>query len=114
MLLASPFGAGIGKLRGICGAVSGMTMAVGLISGYSSPTDVEGKKVVYQRTREMIQEFEDRQGSIICRELLHLKRGEDLEEPAVRTEVYYQERPCLQAVRWAAELAERHLLKAVT
>lgn len=110
MLLASPFGAGIGKLRGVCGAVTGMIMAAGLIRGYSSPTAVEGKKAIYKLTQDMIHEFKKLQGSMICRELLGLKEGEDLEEPAVRTEQYYQERPCLRAVRCGAQIAENYLL----
>ena len=86
--IASPFGAGFGKLREVCGAVSGMT----LLAGY------------------MCAEFEEREGTIICRELLGLKKGEDLGEPSVRTEEYYQSRPCIGACRTAAEIAERYLL----
>ena len=109
LLLASPFGAGIGKLRGVCGAVSGMTMVLGLTHGYSSPTDAEGKKAVYRRTRELIHRFEQLQGSSVCRELLGLTEGEDPPEPAARTEAYYRERPCLGAVRCAAGLIESYL-----
>lgn len=110
MRLASAFGAGIGGLREVCGAVTGMTMAAGLLRGYSQPTDSQGKQDTYQLTRQLVAEFEQRQGSFICRELLHLKKGESLPEPVVRTEDYYQQRPCLAAVRAAAELAEQALL----
>lgn len=108
---ASPFGAGFGKLREVCGAVSGMTMVAGHLKGYSDPTDSEGKKALYHLIQDMCAEFEKRMGSIICRDLLNIKPGEDLPEPAVRTEEYYQSRPCIKACRVAAEIAEEYLLE---
>lgn len=107
--LASPFGAGFGKLREVCGAVSGMTLIAGKLKGYSDPEDYEGKKALYALIREMCSEFENRQGSLICRELLGLEKGEDIGEPAVRTEEYYRSRPCVGACRTAAEIAEKML-----
>lgn len=106
---ASPFGAGFGKLREVCGAVSGMVMVVGRLAGYSDPTDTESKRELYRLIQIMCAEFEEKQGSIICRELLDLKPGEDLPEPAIRTEEYYQSRPCIGACRTAAEIVEKHL-----
>ena len=107
---ASPFGAGFGKLREVCGAVSGMTLLAGCLKGYSDPSDAEAKKALYKLIQTMCAEFRDREGSVICRELLNLKEGEDLPEPAVRTEEYYRSRPCIGACRTAAEIAERYLL----
>ena len=91
---ASPFGAGFGKLREVCGAVTGMVMVIGDLYGYDDPKDAAGKKQLYVAS----------EGSLICRELLGLEKGEDLEEPAVRTEAYYQSRPCVKACRRAAEI----------
>ena len=109
--IASPFGAGFGKLREVCGAVSGMTLVAGYLGGYDDPTDAEGKKALYALIQKMAGEFEERHGSIICRELLGLAKGEDLAEPAVRTEEYYRSRPCVAACRTAAEIAEKYLLE---
>ena len=108
--LASPFGAGFGKLREVCGAVSGMTMVAGRLCGYDDPSDYEAKKSLYALVQKMCGEFEARMGSIICRELLGLEKGGDLAEPAVRTEEYYKSRPCVGACRAAAEIAEKYLL----
>ena len=108
--IASPFGAGFGKLREVCGAVSGMTLVTGYLKGYSDPADYESKKEVYALIRKMCAEFEKREGSIICRELLGLRKGEDTAEPAVRTEEYYRSRPCIGACRTAAEIVEKELL----
>ena len=58
----------------------------------------------------MCAEFKEREGTIICRDLLGLREGEDLAEPSVRTEEYYKSRPCIGACRAAAEIAEKHLL----
>lgn len=109
--IASPFGAGFGKMREVCGAVSGMTLLAGYLQGYSDPADHEGKKELYALIQEMCREFEEAEGSLICRDLLGLNKGEDIAEPAVRTEEYYQNRPCVGACRKAAEIAEKYLLK---
>lgn len=103
---ASPFGAGFGKLREVCGAVSGMVLVLGDLCGYQDPTDAAGKQALVQR---LCGSFEKSEGSLICRELLGLAKGEDLAEPAVRTEEYYQSRPCVGACRRAAELLEAYL-----
>lgn len=103
---ASAFGAGFGKLREVCGAVSGMTMVVSALRGYSEPTDREGKIALYKLEQEMCAKFEQEMGSIICRDLLGLAKGEDLAEPAVRTEEYYASRPCVRACRVAASIIE--------
>ena len=107
--LSSPFGAGFGKLREVCGAVSGMTMVVGHFRGYSDPTAREAKIELYKLVQDMCGEFEKTEGSIICRNLLNLKPGEDLPEPAVRTEEYYKSRPCVAACRRAAEITAEYL-----
>ena len=108
--LASPFGAGFGKMREVCGAVSGMTMLAGYLLGYTEPTDQTGKKALYDKVQAMCHAFEETEGSLICRELLGLKKGEDLGEPAVRTEEYYRSRPCVRVCRRAAQIAEQFIL----
>ena len=108
--IASPFGAGFGKLREVCGAVSGMTLVTGYLKGYSDPADYESKKELYALIQKMCAEFEAREGSIICRELLGLKKGEDIGEPSVRTEEYYRSRPCVGACRAAADIVEKEVL----
>lgn len=109
MKIASPFGAGFGKLREVCGAVTGMCMVAGYKNGYSNPTSMEEKKRVYKLIQDMCNEFKEKKGTYICRELLNLKAGEDLPEPAVRDENYYKSRPCIGACRTATEIIEKHL-----
>ena len=107
--IASGFGAGVGKMREVCGAVCGMALVASHFKGYSDPAEVEGKRALYHLIQDMCNEFDDRMGSIVCRELLGLKKGEDAVEPAIRTEEYYQSRPCIRACRVAAEIVEKHL-----
>lgn len=106
---ASPFGAGFGKLREVCGAVSGMVLVLGDLCGYQDPTDAAGKQALYALVQRMCGSFEASEGSLICRDLLGLAKGEDLAEPAVRTEEYYQSRPCVGACRRAAEILEAEM-----
>jgi len=108
--LSSSFGGGMGRLREVCGAVSGMTLAAGYLKGYDDPSDYENKKQLYALIQKMCAEFKELEGTIICRELLGLKEGEDAAEPSVRTEEYYRSRPCIGACRAAAGIAEKYLL----
>ena len=56
--IASPFGAGFGKLREVCGAVSGMTLLAGYLKGYDDPADYESKKELYRLIQRMCADFE--------------------------------------------------------
>lgn len=107
--LASSFGGGIGRMREVCGAVSGMCMVAGLCKGYSDPKDMEGKKRHYSLIQKMANEFKKKNSSIICRELLGLSAGADSPSPSPRTAQYYKKRPCAELVGIAAEIAAKEL-----
>lgn len=108
--LASPFGGGIGRMREVCGAVSGMIMVEGILLGYSSPDATDEKKVVYSRTRSLAEEYIQQNGSIICRELLQGVPHSDGSIPEQRNDEYYKKRPCAELVYCAAEILARHLI----
>lgn len=107
--LASSFGGGIGRMREVCGAVSGMCMVAGLCKGYSDPKDMEGKKRHYSLIQKMANEFKEKNSSIICHELLGLSAGADSPSPSPRTAQYYKKRPCAELVGIAAEIAAKEL-----
>ena len=107
--LASSFGGGIGRMREVCGAVSGMCMVAGLCKGYSDPKDMEGKKRHYSLIQKMANEFKEKNSSIICRELWGLSAGTDSPSPSPRTAQYYKKRPCAELVGIAAEIAAKEL-----
>ncbi len=105
--LSGPFGGGFGRQREVCGAISGMLMAFGLLYGYSNLEDNNAKTELYEKTRALCKEFSDINGSIICRDIL--KTAEVGGTPEKRTEQYYKERPCERCVRTAAEILEKYI-----
>ena len=109
MRLASSFGAGIGRLREVCGAVSGMFMVLGLRQGYCDLTRKELKDQHYKQVQALAAEFKSKTGSLICRDLLGLSKGADTPVSEERTAEYYKKRPCLEIVGLAAQILEEHL-----
>ncbi|MBQ8038481.1 MAG: C_GCAxxG_C_C family protein [Lachnospiraceae bacterium] len=109
MKLSSSFGGGMGRLREVCGAVSGMFMVAGLIYGYDDPKGQKDKTEHYERIQALAQEFKEKNGSIVCRELLGLSEKKSVPTPEVRTEQYYQKRPCPEMVKMAAEIMEKYI-----
>lgn len=109
--LASPMGAGMGRIREVCGTVSAMALLSGLADGNSNPEDIVRKTEIYQRVRDMSDEFAAANGSIICRELLGILGREKSAMPSQRTEEYYAKRPCVKFVRCAAGIVEKTLVK---
>ncbi len=107
--LASSFGGGMGRMREVCGAVSGIFMLAGLKYGYTSPTDSKAKAQHYKLIQSIAAAFKEQAGSIICRELLNEKKSAVTHVPSDRTEAYYKERPCVRMVVLAAEIAQRVL-----
>jgi len=101
---ASSFGGGMGRLREVCGAVSGMFMVLGYLYGYDTPGDDEKKKELYSRVQMLAKKFEQENGSIICRELL--KNPPTDPNPSPRTAEYYAKRPCARMVMVAARLVD--------
>ncbi len=109
--LASSFGGGMGRLREVCGAVSGMFLMYGLLEGYDNPADYEGKKEQYRAVQEMAEVFKEKHGSITCSDILKKPSGPEDYRPEERTELYYESRPCEQCVYDAAEILEIFLRK---
>ena len=108
--ISAPFGAGMGKMREVCGAVSGMFMVAGLIYGYSENPNAEVKEEHYKIIQHLAEEFKkENGGSIICRELLAGLKTNTLPAPDERTAEYYKKRPCLKIVESAAEILDNYI-----
>lgn len=107
--LSSSFGAGMGRLREVCGALSGIFMVTGLLYGYTDPKAGEEKGEHYERIQALAKEFEEKNNSIICRELLGLGAGKDDPKPEERTKEYYSKRPCENLVGSAAAILEKYI-----
>jgi len=106
--LSSSFGGGMGRMREVCGAVSGMLMVVGLLYGYEDPGQGDrAKKEHYARVQELSARFRQEAGSIVCREIL--KNPPSDPNPSKRTEEYYKTRPCTRMVMLATEIMEDYI-----
>ena len=108
MKISSSFGGGMGRMREVCGCVSGMFMALGLACA-ASDSSPENKKAQYIKVQELAQKFKDKNGSIICRELLQGIENSSTPIPSNRNENYYKTRPCLDLVCDAVEILEDYL-----
>ena len=105
--MASSFGGGMGRMREVCGAVSGMLMVAGLLYGYETPGDDVSKKEHYARVQELAGQFRQEVGSIVCREIL--KNPPSDPNPTPRTDDFYAKRPCARMVKLAADILERYI-----
>ena len=105
--LSSSFGGGMGRLREVCGAVSGMFMVAGILYGYDSPTDDTAKKNHYALIQELAAAFREKTGSIVCRELLGNPPSDP--NPAPRTADFYKKRPCTYMVKTAADVLDDYI-----
>ena len=106
--LSSSFGGGIGRLREVCGAVSGMVMVAGILYGYDNPGENDTmKKAHYQLVQELCAKFQETTGSIVCREIL--KNPPSDPNPSPRTAEYYKTRPCSRMVMTAARILDEYI-----
>ena len=105
--LAAPFGGGMGRMREVCGAVSGMLMVLGALYGYDHSDADTKKKETYQQVQALAAQFKEENGSIICREIL--KNPPSDPNPSPRTTEYYAKRPCARMVMTAARLMDEFI-----
>jgi len=105
--MASSFGGGMGRLREVCGAVSGMLMVAGLLYGYDTYDDDVRKKAHYTLVQELAGQFREKAGSIVCREIL--KNPPSDPAPTPRTAEYYAQRPCARLVVLATKIMEDYI-----
>ena len=107
--LSSSFGGGMGRLREVCGAVSGMFLVAGMLYGYDTPGAHQEKSDHYKRIQELAKAYELENGSIVCRELLGLSEKRQQPVPEKRTEEYYKKRPCPKLVGMAAAIMGQYI-----
>ncbi len=107
--LSSSFGAGMGRMREVCGTCSGMFMVVGILYGEGIELDDSLKTEHYKRIQYLAEEFRKEHETIICRDLLKGLAVTSTPTPEKRTEQYYKVRPCVKFVRTAAEIFDRYL-----
>ncbi len=84
LTLATGFGAGMGRLAGECGAVTGAFMALGLSHGMRRPEEKEAKERTYGLVRELARRFSEKNGTVVCRDLLGVDVGTEKGMAAAR------------------------------
>lgn len=104
----SGFGGGFGRMREVCGAVSGMVAVLSAKEGYVDPTDNVTKMELYKKIQTLMAKFKEENGSYICRELLSLPDGASSPIPEKRTSEYYKKRPCAELVGSACEILQNY------
>ena len=105
--LSAGFGGGFGRMREVCGAFSAVTMLAGLKGDYTSPS----KKIeIYKKIRELSEKFTEKNGSLICREILKTGDKKESHIPEERTAEYMKVRPCPEIVKSACEIVEKYIL----
>ena len=110
--IAAGFGGGVGRMRMMCGAVSGIVMLVGLDCGQTEGSDREGKSACYKVVQELLEKSRQENGSLICAEILGIKGYEKAQSSYVasaRTAEYYKTRPCAAKVESAARIFAEYL-----
>lgn len=107
--ITASFGGGMGRLREVCGAVSGMAFLASFISPCPTATNAAAKKANYALVQEFAEQFRKQNGAIVCRTLLGLDRPKDEPTPSPRTTEYYKKRPCADLVYDAALIIGEHL-----
>ena len=106
--LSSSFGGGMGRMREVCGAVSGMLMVAGLLYGYDENGEGDRyKKAHYQLVQALAGQFREEVGSIVCRDIL--KNPPSDPAPSPRTAEYYAQRPCARMVMTAARILDGYI-----
>ena len=110
--LASSMGGGVGGLREVCGAFTGLCMAMGALRGYADPADSQAKQAHYAAIQALGARFTGDFGTLICRDLLESHHITPLPIPADRTAEYYRDRPCARYVEACAAYAEDALANA--
>lgn len=108
--MSASFGGGIGRMRETCGAACGMFLLAGLDTSATDPDDRMGKSENYRIVQQLAERFKAETGSLVCAELLGLRKPATPDPVAEeRTARYYQKRPCPHMVELGARLFAQYL-----
>ncbi len=113
--VSAGLGGGVGRMREVCGTITGAALVAGMLYGATDGKDSQKKAETYEKVREIADEFRKDNPSIICRELLGLTKEAQAKEtatPEARTEHYYKKRPCSELVENTAKIIDKKFFKA--
>ena len=105
--ISAPFGGGVGRMRHICGALSGALMVAGAKFA-SADAGKESKEAIYALTREIAQKFKEQHGTLMCAEILgdEAQNAGATHVPQERNSAYYAARPCLKVIKSAEKIIQ--------
>ena len=109
--MSAGFGGGFGRMREVCGAVCGMTMAYSCLYGYSDLSEPAPKIENYKAVARMMNRFQEEMGSYICKDILKIKDFTYDPVPKPRTPEFYETRPCLKCVMAAARILDEEITR---
>jgi len=111
LLVGAGFGGGVGRMRMMCGAVSGLVILAGMKEGQTRGEDRDGKARCYKTVQDLLAQSKAENGSIICAELLGIKGPVPMGNfvPDERNAEYYKKRPCAAKVESAARIFAQYL-----
>ena len=111
--LSLGLGAGLGRMRLTCGAISSISLIVGMLFYNESLSIEENKVMVYEIVRDIANRFMEKYGTINCKTLLE-NAGLEVQvggKPEKRSIYYYEKRPCEKIVYYAAKMLEEYLIE---
>lgn len=112
-MISAPFGGGMGRMREVCGALSGMYMVLGKLYGYDDATDPELKLKLYADVRELGESFKKVHGSVVCREIVKISAENHLEDTPenAKLKALGHNPHCLSCVITASVLIDDYISK---
>ncbi len=104
--IACGFGAGMGRKEEVCGAVTGGVMVIGAKYGRGENDAQKETEITYVKTRELMNQFSQKYGSFICRQLLNGCDLSDDEGHKRYLENDYRNKICKPCVQSVVEILE--------
>ncbi|MGL4410660.1 MAG: C-GCAxxG-C-C family protein [Bacteroidales bacterium] len=102
--ISHSFGGGLGRMREVCGAISGLSMLLGLEHPVDEANDMDARTRNYAEVQRASSLFKEKHQTIICRELLKTLKPSNNPTPSERNDYYYSIRPCGRFVEDAARI----------
>ena len=104
--IGGAFGGGMARQQLTCGAITGAMMVIGLIYGRGLGDDVSQKEITYEKTNELLTEFQRRNGSLNCRDLLQGLNLNDPEELNKIQELGLFQTSCVKYIEDVVDIVE--------
>ena len=108
--IAGAFGAGMGRMGQVCGAVTGAFMTIGLVAAKTKPREEAMRDRGYALVRSFTERFNALHGTINCRELIGIDLSTDTGLDEAREKGVFQSH-CARFVEDAAGILDEILSK---